>query len=190
MDSQTTSPIVIAIVGMSGAGKTEAGEFFKEKGFSVVRFGSVVDDWIREEGLSWSPENTKVYRERIRKELGMAGVAMKIYPKIQAILQKENRIILDGLYSWEEYVYLKEKLPTLQLLCIYASPKVRHQRLAVRRDRPFSKDEARERDIHEIEVINKAGPIAIADYLVKNETTKKYLFEELEKYLKDFVNYD
>ena len=85
---------------------------------------------------------------------------------------------------------LSKKLPTLQLLCIYASPRVRQQRLAERKDRPFTRDEARDRDIHEIEVINKAGPIAIADYLIKNETTKDHLFKELNEYLREFMKYD
>jgi dephospho-CoA kinase len=183
----TPTPLVIAVVGMSGAGKTEAGEFFRKKGFSVIRFGSVVDDWIKEEGLEWSPENTKIFRERIRKELGMAGVAIRIYPKIQEILEKEGKVILDGLYSWEEYVYLKEKLPQLQLLCIYASPSVRYEHLAKRKERPFSENEARERDVHEIEVINKAGPIAIADYLIKNETTMEYLTAELDHYYQNIL---
>lgn len=174
--------LVVAIIGMAGAGKSAAAEFFKEKGFTVLRFGAVVDGMFEAEGLLWSPENTKKYREKIREELGMAGVAIKIFPKIQEVLDKENKIILDGLYSWEEYVYLKERLPELQLLCIYARPYIRYERLARRQERPFTLKEARQRDIDEIEIINKAGPIAIADYLIKNETTFEEYKIELERY--------
>ena len=59
---------VIAIVGMTGSGKTEAGEFFKSKGYEVIRFGSVVDEAVKEAGLPWTPENTALYRKKLREE--------------------------------------------------------------------------------------------------------------------------
>jgi dephospho-CoA kinase len=173
---------IIALVGMSGAGKSQAGEFFKNKGLQVLRFGSAVDDGLKADGLPWTPENTARYREKIREELGMAAVAVKMLPKIQKVLKADHAVVLDGLYSWEEYTFLKEKLPELVILCVYAKPEIRYARLSVRKERPFSPDEARKRDIHEIEIIHKAGPIAFADYLIKNETTIDAFTEELEMF--------
>lgn len=170
---------------MPGAGKSEAGQFFHKQGLPVLRLGSVIDEGIKAEGLAWSPETNTYYREKIRREFGMAAVAIKMLPKIEEALKTHTVVILDGLYSWEEYIFLKEKLPNLKLLCIYARPEIRYKRLAERSDRPFNLTEARKRDEHEIEAINKGGPIAIADYLVKNETTRAYLEEELELILKE-----
>ena len=171
---------VIAIVGMTGSGKSEAGAYFKNKDFTVLRFGGVIDDGIKAEGLPWTPENNVYFRKKIRDELGMAAVAILMLPKIkQAITEKKN-IILDGLYSWEEYLYLKKYIPQLFLLCIYAMPSIRYARLEKRPDRPFSKEEAIRRDITEIEDTNKAGPIVIADYLIKNESSKEDLIKELD----------
>lgn len=175
--------MVIAIVGMPGSGKTETGIFFKKKGFEVLRFGSVIDEGLKEEGLQWSAENNTYYRKKIRDELGMAAVVIKMAPKIKKALEEKKEIILDGLYSWEEYVYLKKMLPDLVLLCVYARPSIRHERLANRKERIFSKEEARKRDIDEIIDTNKGGPIAIADYLVKNETTLEDLYKQLEVFL-------
>ena len=175
--------IIIAIVGMPGSGKTEAGKFFKQKGFEVLRFGSVVDEGIKEEGLPWTPENNTYYREKIRKELGMAAIAIKMMPKIEEVLRVQEQVVLDGLYSWEEYIYLKKKIKELILLCIYARPSIRYQRLAERKDRPVGREEAKERDTREIDALHKGGPIAIAHYLVKNETTKEDLLSELERFL-------
>lgn len=174
---------VIAIVGMSGSGKTEAADFFREKGMHILRFGSVIDEGIQKEGLTWSAETNTYYREKIRKELGMAAVAVKMMPHIENALSKDQDLVLDGLYSWEEYVYLKNKIPNILLLAIYARPSIRYQRLIERKDRTFSKDEAKARDIHEIEVLHKGGPIAFAHYLVKNETTKEDLHQELKEFL-------
>lgn len=179
---------VIAIVGMPGAGKSEAGIFFKEKGMPVLRFGSVIDDGLKEEGLPWTTENNRIYREKIRRELGMAAVAIKMYPKIEKALQTNDMVILDGLYSWEEYMYLKDKLGDFTLLCIYARPPIRYERLANRPERVWTKEEARERDILEIQNLNKGGPIALADYLIINEISKEHLYQELEKFLHVVTN--
>jgi dephospho-CoA kinase len=173
---------IIAIVGMPGSGKSEAGVFFNKKGWEVLRFGSVIDEGLQAEDLVWSPENNVYYREKIRKELGMAAVALKMMPKIEAALQSNRDIILDGLYSWEEYVILKKKFPQLLLLCVYACPVIRYKRLANRNERVWTKEEALSRDISEIENLNKGGPIAIADYLVKNEGTTEELNRELENF--------
>lgn len=173
---------VIAIVGMAGAGKTRAATFFSEKGFEVFRFGSVIDDGLKEEGLPWTAENNTYYREKIREELGMAAVAIKMLPKIKTALEERKQIVLDGLYSWEEFIYLKKEIPELLLLCVYASPKIRYERLAVRKERTFTSEESKERDIKELENLNKGGPIAIADYLIKNETTREDFEKELEEF--------
>ncbi|MEK7060969.1 MAG: AAA family ATPase [Patescibacteria group bacterium] len=172
---------VIAIVGMTGAGKTRAANFFKEKGMTVLWFGSVIVERIENEGLLVNPQNETNYREKIRKELGMAAVAIKMLPKIKRALEEKKNIVLDGLYSWEEYVYLKKEIPELFLLCIYASPKIRYERLYIRKERTFTPEESRARDISELS-FNKGGPIAIADYLIKNETTKEDFQKELENF--------
>ncbi|HSW97220.1 MAG TPA: AAA family ATPase [Candidatus Saccharimonadales bacterium] len=173
---------IIAIVGMPGSGKSEAGVFFKEKGWNVLRFGSIIDEGLQKEGLPWTPENNAYYREKIREELGMAAVAIKMMPKIEAAFQSGTDTILDGLYSWEEYTTLKEKFSNLILLCLYTRPEVRYERLSLRKERAFTKTESKQRDISEIENLNKGGPIAIADYLIKNEGTTDELQKEMEKF--------
>lgn len=185
---KNNSKIILAIVGMAGAGKTEAATFFSKKGFEIFRFGAVIDDGLKEEGLLWTPDNNIYYREKIRKELGMAAVAMKMLPKIKKAIAENKRIILDGLYSWEEYIFLNHEIPNLIILCIYASPKIRYERLAVRKERVFNYKQAKERDFTELENLNKGGPIAIADYLIKNETTKDDFNEEMEKFYKDYYS--
>lgn len=182
--SNQPNRFAIAIVGMSGSGKTEAGHFFEEKGLQTLRFGSVVDEGIREEGLPWSPENNVYYRKKIRQELGMAAIAIKMLPKIEEVLRTNERVVLDGLYSWAEYTYLKDKLPNLIILAIYTRPSIRHSRLKNRKDRPFSEADAKRRDITEIEDIDKGGPIAMADYLIKNERSFEDFKEELETFWK------
>src|SRR3989339_1731240 len=92
---------ILAIVGMPGAGKSVAAEYFSKKSYPVVRFGAVTDEGLKTEGLEINPENEKAFREKLRQELGMAAYAIKVEPLISAALAKANLVILDGLYSWE-----------------------------------------------------------------------------------------
>jgi len=161
---------LVAIVGMPGAGKSLVADFFRKKGIPVLRFGDQTDIGLKELGLPLTEKNERTYRESLRKELGMAAMAIKIEPRILRAAKDHTLIVLDGLYSWEEYTFLTKKFSQLYLLCIYAPPEIRYERLAHRPVRPLTHDEARSRDIAEIENLNKGGPIAIADYLIVNET--------------------
>lgn len=173
---------LVAIVGMPGAGKTVAADFFRSKNFLVLRFGDQTDIGLKEAGLERNEKNERWYREKLRNELGMAAMAIKIEQRIRDAEKVGKLIVLDGLYSWEEYIYLQQKFPQIQLLCIYANPLLRYERLGKRPVRPLGPQEARSRDIAEIENLNKGGPIAIADYLIKNESSEEDFTRELEKY--------
>lgn len=174
---------IIAIVGMPGAGKTTACDFFRRKKVPILRFGDETDRGLKEMGKALTEENERRYRENLRKDLGMAAYGIRIKPGIDEALKQNNLLILDGLYSWEEYEYLKRYYAHLILLCIYASPKTRYRRLQARKIRSLKISQARERDIAELINLHKGPPIALADYLVKNEGGKNDLYRKLEALL-------
>lgn len=178
--------IILAIVGMPGAGKSEATAYLEKKGYPFVRFGQLTDDMLRERGLVINPENERKYREEIRRELGMAAYAIKAKPKIDKLLSHNDLVVLDGLYSWEEYKYLISESLNLVLIHIFTPPSKRYQRLAKREIRPLTPTEARRRDIVEIENLNKGGPIAIADYIIVNTNDNIDVFyEKIDEVLKE-----
>jgi len=170
-------------VGMPGAGKTEAANIFKELDFPILRFGDQTDLGFKELGKDLTEKNERWYREKLREELGMAAYAIKIKPRIDKVLKKSDRVVLDGLYSWEEYIYLRKLFPQLILFCVYARPKIRYSRLVDRNHRRLDFKSARTRDMAELENLNKGGPIAIADYLIKNEGTLKELEKKVVKFI-------
>lgn len=171
---------IIAIVGMCGSGKSVACNYFENLGYKNVYFGGVIYDKMKEEGIEITPDSQKEFRENLRHEHGMGVVAKILLPKIEE-LSKNNNVVLDGLYSWDEYKILKEKFPKLLLIAIVTDKKIRYNRISIRKDRPFSKTEAIKRDIAEIEVSDKAGPIAYADFYILNNG-------DMNKYLKDLDN--
>ena len=177
------TPRVIAIVGMPGAGKSLASAFFRDHEVPVLRFGDQTDSGLREAGLEKNEKNERIYREQIRRELGMAAMAIKIEPRVQEALQKHELVVLDGLYSWEEFVYLQKKFTGIKLLCIWAPKEMRYTRLKHRNDRPLTLEEAESRDIAEITNLHKGGPIAYADLLIENNGSKEDLCIKLEHLL-------
>jgi len=176
----------IAIVGMTGAGKTTTASYLKKKGFNSIRFGQVVMDEVKKKGLRVCEKNEKLVREGLRKKHGMAVMAKLNYPKIKEFLVYSH-VVGDGLYSWAEYLFLKEKLKKQMIvLSVYVSPQVRYQRLASRQERALSVNSAQSRDYADISNIQKAGPIAMADYLIINENGVRKLHRELDKFLSKF----
>ena len=160
---------VVAIVGMAGAGKTEVAKFFVEAGFTRIRFGQITDDEIARRGLQLNEANERHIRELLRQEHGMAAYAKLNLPRIDTAL-KTSPVVADGLYSWEEYLVLKERYEMeFSVVAVWASPATRYARLSRRAIRPLTVEEAQARDKTEIENVNKGGPIAMADFTIIND---------------------
>lgn len=176
--------LILAIVGMPGSGKSEATSYLNKKGFPTIRFGAITDEGLRNLGLPVNSENEKMFREKIRQELGMGAYAVKSKPKLDILLGNNDIVVIDGLYSWEEYIYLKKEYPNFVLINIFAEPEIRYKRLNQRAVRPVSLEDSRQRDIAEIEKLNKGGPIAIADYLiVNNGDNMEQLYKKIDELL-------
>ncbi len=173
---------LIAIVGMAGSGKSELAKIFEKNGFTIIRFGEITDEILARKGIEINEENEKKIRENLRKEHGMVAYAKLNLEKIETAL-KNNHVVIDGLYSWEEYLFLKEKFNNMITLAVYAPPNTRYERLVDRNVRPLTKEQARARDIREIENLNKSGPIAVADYTIYNVNTLFDLKENFDKFI-------
>ncbi len=174
---------IVAIVGMAGSGKTEVARAFEQYGFTRVRFGDVTDEEVRKRGLALNEDNERRIRESLRKEHGMAAYAELNLPRIDAALKKSN-VVVDGLYSWEEYTFLKDRYgEDFSVIAVWASPETRYNRLGSRAERPLTRAEAAGRDRTEIENTNKGGPIAMADYTIINESSLSELEEKVSKVL-------
>jgi len=172
---------VVSIVGMTGAGKSEVSRVFEQNGFIRVRFGDVTDEEIKQRGLELNEENERYIRELLRQEHGMSAYAQLNLPRIDAALERSD-VVIDGLYSWEEYTFIKTNYgEDFWVVAVWASPRTRYQRLTTRLVRPLTLEEAANRDRAEIENINKGGPIAMADFILINESSLEDLRQETER---------
>lgn len=178
---------VVAIVGMSGSGKSEVTKVLEEAGFRRVRFGDLTDREVQQRGLALTEENERRVREELRREHGMAAYAKLNLPVIEDFLKRFD-VVIDGLYSWEEYKVLKEHFgESLSVWAVYSSPRKRQERLSCRKVRPLTRDESISRDYAEIEHLDKGGPIAMADFTLVNESTLDELRRDTQHLIGEFL---
>lgn len=172
---------IIAIVGLPGVGKTEAADYFaKEEKLSIVSFGNIINDYVDKHKLEHDIETHGKLRVEFRKKYGMEAMAYLSLDKIKGLLKNNMTIVIDGLYSWEEYKFLRKELPDVKvyLLALYADKKIRYKRISNRKYR--SELHGEDRDIHELETTNKGNPIAFADFLVRNNFSLQDFHDKLE----------
>jgi dephospho-CoA kinase len=180
---------IVCITGLTGAGKSVVSDFFVKNGFNYVRFGQLTMDELKKRNLEVNEANERMIREDLRKTHGMAAYAILNLPKFDELIKIGN-VIADGLYSFEEYKILKEHFgDKLAVIAVYASPKLRYERLVNRkmdgdsnvRNRPLTSEEAKSRDISEIENLNKGGTIAMADFTILNNKDITFLNQQIEE---------
>ncbi len=172
---------VVSIVGMTGSGKSEVSRVFEQNGFTRVRFGDITDEEVKKRGLELNEANERYIRELLRQEHGMSAYAKLNLPRIDSALEHSD-VVIDGLYSWEEYIFLKTYYgEAFWVVAVWTSPGTRYTRLSNRPDRRLTLEEAAGRDRVEIENINKGGPIAMADFTIINESSIEGLRQEAER---------
>ncbi|MBQ6510974.1 AAA family ATPase [Candidatus Saccharibacteria bacterium] len=180
---------IIAIVGMSGSGKSVAVDYLTEKGVPKVYFGGMIYKEMERRGIERTEdgESEKHFREMIRETEGKDWVVKQVIEETHKLIEAgQKRIVLDGVYSWTEYRTLKHEFPgELTFVAIVVDKKIRHKRVATRPERPFNTQEIQERDRSEVENLEKGGPIAMADYYILNNGPVKEIHERLEEILKE-----
>lgn len=174
--------IILAIVGLPGSGKTEAANYFKGKGLPIISLGKIINDYISQHNLKHTIENHKKIALDMREKYGKAAMIILNETKINEAFKKNNIVVIEGMRSFEEYLYLKKKFPQKKvfLLGIYADKEIRWERIKSRGSRSNLKGE--ERDLHELINLNMGSTIAFCDYLIKNNFSKEEFYDKLEEF--------
>ena len=184
---KSNSVKIIALVGLAGSGKSTATNYLKRKGYPSVYFGGVVMKALKDENLEITPANEKMMRTKLREDFGKDIIVNKIVEQIQNLIKSgQKRIIADGLYTWTEYKILKKHFPTeLKVIALVPPKNLRHKRISSRPERSMTLVEINERDFNEMEVLEKGGPIAIADYCIVNKGAVLRTRLKIDKILKE-----
>lgn len=176
---------LVAIVGMSGSGKSVVSDYLESLGFNKIYFGGVVLDEVAKRGLEVNPNNERMVREDLRCKYGMAAISVVLLPKIKESIRIQDTV-LDGLYSWDELLVLREEFrDDLKLICVVSDRDIRYNRVSKRTIRPLNRLEIEKRDTTEIENLSKGGPIAIADYYILNNGSIDSVKSRIDEILKE-----
>jgi dephospho-CoA kinase len=176
--------MVIAITGMPGAGKSLLASFFRQRSVPVIHGGQLLIEVMAEHGIDVTPDNERKFREDIRVKKGEAILVEMALPSINSALLSSKYVVVDSLYTLSEYMALKSAFGTDFLVIAIVAPKqLRYKRLVTRYERPFSQSEAEERDLAEVERLEKGGPIALADYTIVNDGEPLKMYAEASRIL-------
>lgn len=178
---------LLAIVGMSGSGKSIAIDYLASQGFPKIYFGGMIYQEMEKRGIERTSDglSEKAFREKIRLEEGKDWVVHQAIAEIKNLIAAgQKRIVLDGVYSWTEYKTLKHEFPgALTVIAVVTPKQLRYDRIAKRPERPFDAQAIRERDYSEIENLEKGGPIAMADYYIINDQSVTDFEHQLQSIL-------
>ena len=179
---------ILAIVGMSGSGKSVVVDHLTNLGLPKIYFGGMIYKEMEKRGIERTAdgESEKHFREMIRETEGKDWVVRQVIESTKNLIAAgQKRIVLDGLYTWTEYKILKKEFPgQMTVLAIVVDKSIRHKRVAKRPERPFNAEEIQERDRSEIENLEKGGPIAMADYYLLNNGSVEELEKDVDEVLK------
>lgn len=176
--------IIVAVVGLCGAGKSEATQIFIKNGYERVYFGDATFEELKRQNLPVTPENERKIREELRAKGDMAIYAKLSERKIRDYFEAGKNVVIESMYSWSEYKYIKEIYgDNFKVLAIVVDKDKRVERLKIRPYRPLNAEEVLKRDYTEIENIEKGGPIAIADHFIINNGELKDLDRDIQRYI-------
>jgi dephospho-CoA kinase len=182
------TPVIIALVGLPGAGKSEATTCVGKHRFVRIGFNDIFYEEFDRWGLERNENNEQYVRVEMRNKLGRTVLAERALPFIEQAVQGGKDVLLESLYAWWDYTFLKERLgDRFQVLAIYAPPALRYARLAVRPERPYNAELAHYRDYSQIEALQQAGPIAMADWTIPSTGTKEELHAAVDALIQDIL---
>ncbi len=175
---------LIVIAGMPGAGKSIISSAAKDLGLPVYNMGDVIrEETVRIFGKI-TPETMRETSRIVREKHGKKYVAIKT---IERIKEKSGTVVIDGTRSLDEIEAFRKK-GRVVIIAIHASPKTRFKRL-LKRGRPgdpSSWEEFVKRDMVELG-FGLGNVIALADYMIVNESTIDYAYREAKKIIQNIM---
>lgn len=171
---------LIVVTGMPAAGKNIAAEYAQKRQYPLFSTGDFVRKEIRRRGCVADPETSAAISTEMR---GADGLGVTRLAVEEALKQKADFVLLEGIRSWSEIEFIRSHAPCT-LVAILAPRNVRLNRVKQRGRDDDSAEHFDERDRREIEY-GVAVCIALADAYVLNDCTMGDALKQLDGIVKN-----
>ena len=172
---------IMGISGLPGSGKSLISDVACQRGAIIVSMGDIIREEAKKRG-----ETTKETASNLRKEYGKYIVSELTIKKIKQLQEDgiENSIVVEGIRSPHEVDMFKENFDNFIILSIFANPKLRFERLKLRKREDDSDDYNvfRARDLAELG-FGIGDVISLSDKLIINESDIDSCYEKINDYL-------
>ena len=178
--------IIIGITGTLGAGKGEAVEYLKTKGFAHFPARAYILDEVRKRGLELNRDNTTLVANDLRITYGPSYIIENLFKQARA---SGSNCVIESIRTLGELNFLRTQ-PDFYLMAVDADPKIRYERIVKRKSEldhvsfeKFLSDEKREMSSTDLAKGNISECIAQADFPLMNNSSKEELHRQIETVL-------
>jgi dephospho-CoA kinase len=178
---------LIAVTGLSGAGKTTAIDHLKRVGVGEkVYLGQTVLNEVQARRLPPGTESEQLVRLDFRSQYGPGALAILAKDNVRALLNDGTNVLVDAVFEMEEYQHLRTCTEGLRavLLAIEASFETRSRRLLGRLNRPHTPEQLKARDKTEVTQLRTGLVMEAADHKIVNEDSLEIFYEDVELFWK------
>lgn len=173
--------MIIGLTGRNAAGKGEAAEFLKRKGFGFYSLSDVIREEVRRRGLPVTRDNLIATGRELRARHGTGHLAEKILER----LEPGQNYAVDS-FRHEDEVAVFRKVSNFHLLAIRAEPEIRFERIRARAREgdpstfeAFAALEQQESTSLQAEGQNLTATEALADHALPNNESLEQFHESL-----------
>lgn len=181
---------IIGITGTNGAGKGTVVEYLvKRYGFSHLSVSQYLKEKLEEKGEKTTREKLIEIANKIRKEKGADSIIKHLFKKAEKI---GGKTIIESIRCPAEATFIKKEGGII--LGVNAKAEIRYKRA---RKRGSEKDNVTFREFLELEKkeLRNKDPqrqniqrcLEMADFLIDNNKSKKFLYEQVEKIIKQII---
>ena len=165
--------MIVGLTGRNAAGKGEAAEFLKAKGFAYHPLSDVIREEVRRRGLPVTRENLIATGRELRARHGSGTLAERIMER----LEPGQNTVVDS-FRHEDEVAVFRRASDFHLLAIRAQPEIRFERIRARGRESdpqtfeeFAALERRESMSLQAEGQNLTATEALADHALTNDAS-------------------
>lgn len=185
--------IIIGITGTIGSGKGTVVEYLKNKyGFKHYSARAFIQEEVARRGMPDNRDSTHVVGNDLRDKYGAEYIAEQLFDRA---LKDGGNSVLESLRSPSEVKALRNKKQRFLMLATDADPKIRYERIGLRKSshdnvtfEKFLSDEEREMRDTRPNGMNIVECIKMADAHVENNGDLEALHAQIDKIIAPLLN--